>query len=54
MFTFANLFAAAAMVCVLVVVLHLFGGGGLVGALFWTLTAVVFACAHNACKGKKG
>ena len=54
MFTFNNLFAGAAGLCLMALVLHLVVDGSLGGAVIWTVGAVVFLCASNACKGKKG
>ena len=52
MFTFNNLFAGVAGLCLMMLVLHLVVGGGLGGAVIWMVGAVVFLCASNACKGK--
>ena len=54
MFTFYNLFQGVAGLSLIMLVLHLVAGGGLGGAVIWTLGAVVFLCAANACRPKKG
>ena len=49
-----TIFAGAAGLCLMALVLHLVVDGSLGGAVIWTVGAVVFLCASNACKGKKG
>ena len=54
MFTFHNLFQGLAGIGLMMLVFHLMAGGGLGGAVIWTLGAVVLMCIANACKPKKG
>ena len=53
MFTFHNLFAGAAGLCLIMLGVHLVAGGGLGGASIWMFGAIILVCASNACKGKK-
>ena len=59
MFTFHNLFNGAAGLCIMALILSLVGEPApgaypdLYVAVFWTVLAVVFLCAANACKKKK-
>ena len=46
MFTFHNLFAGAAGLCLIMLGVHLVAGGGLGGASIWANPDV---CASNAC-----
>ena len=52
MFTFHNLFQGLAGLCLMMLVLHLVVGGGLGGAVIWTMGFAIFMCASNACKPK--
>ena len=60
MFTFRNFFNACAGLCIMALIFSL-GREPAPGAypdlyvgVFWTVLTVVFLCAANACKPKKG
>ena len=53
MFTFQNLFQGLAALSILALILGLVGGEAtLTAAVFFSVVAVVFLCAANACKPK--
>ena len=60
MFTFHNLFNACAGLCIMALILSLWGEPApgaypdLYVGVFWTVLTVIFLCAANACKPKKG
>ena len=59
MFTFHNLFNACAGLCIMALILSLWGEPApgaypdLYVGVFWTVLTVVFLCAANACRPKK-
>ena len=54
MFTFRNLFQAAAGLSLIMLIIHLVVGGGLLGAVIWSILTVLGLCLANACKKSKG